>query len=151
METGIRSLVHKFGWTLGVGDGQGGLPCCGLWGCKESHTTEQLNWTELNWKGWLEKSIDTWVCCPILVYCQQCTRGNCHFDGLLTNMSWSHSSFSLPQHFCDLEIQVLEKCPEVLIQGCRLHVQQALVEDMPILTEDRWVIDDLLLCLVFKI
>ena len=25
---------HEFGWTLGVGDGQGGLVCCGSWGCK---------------------------------------------------------------------------------------------------------------------
>ena len=39
---------HRSGWTLGVGDGQGGLACCGSWGCKESDTTEQLNWTELN-------------------------------------------------------------------------------------------------------
>ena len=23
---------HGFGWTLGVGDGQGGLACCGSWG-----------------------------------------------------------------------------------------------------------------------
>ena len=37
---------HEFGWTLGVGDGQAGLVCCGLWGCKESDMTEQLNWTE---------------------------------------------------------------------------------------------------------
>ena len=36
-------------WTLGVGDGQGGLACCDSWGCKESDTTERLNWTELNW------------------------------------------------------------------------------------------------------
>ena len=36
-----------FGWTLGVGDGQGGLVCCGSWGHKESETTERLNWTEL--------------------------------------------------------------------------------------------------------
>ena len=34
---------HGFGWTPGVGDGQGGLVCCGLWGCKESDMTEQLN------------------------------------------------------------------------------------------------------------
>ena len=34
---------HGFGWTLGVVDGQGGLACCGSWGCKESDTTEQLN------------------------------------------------------------------------------------------------------------
>ena len=36
-------------WTLGVGDRQGGLACCDSWGCKESDTTELLNWTELNW------------------------------------------------------------------------------------------------------
>ena len=33
-------------WTPGVGDRQGGLACCDSWGCKESDTTEQLNWTE---------------------------------------------------------------------------------------------------------
>ena len=38
---------HEFGWTPGVGDGQGGLACCGSWGHKESDTTERLNWT--NW------------------------------------------------------------------------------------------------------
>ena len=38
---------HGFGWTPGVGDGQGGLACCGSWGGKESDTTEWLNWTEL--------------------------------------------------------------------------------------------------------
>ena len=31
---------HECGWTLGVGDGQGGLVCCDSWGCKESDTTE---------------------------------------------------------------------------------------------------------------
>ena len=36
-------------WTPGVGAGQGGLACCNSWGHKESDTTEQLNWTELNW------------------------------------------------------------------------------------------------------
>ena len=37
---------HEFEQTLGVGDGQGGLVCCGPWGHKESNTTERLNWTE---------------------------------------------------------------------------------------------------------
>ena len=36
---------HGFGWTPGVGDGQGGLACCCSWGRKESDTTEWLNWT----------------------------------------------------------------------------------------------------------
>ena len=34
---------HGFGWTPGVGDGQGGLECCSPWGRKESDMTEQLN------------------------------------------------------------------------------------------------------------
>ena len=34
---------HGFRWTLGVGDGQGGLVCCSSWGCKELDTTERLN------------------------------------------------------------------------------------------------------------
>ena len=36
-----------FGWTPGVGDGQGGLMCCSSWSRKESDTTERLNWTEI--------------------------------------------------------------------------------------------------------
>ena len=38
---------HGFGWTPGVGDGQGGLACYGSRDRKESDTTEWLNWTEL--------------------------------------------------------------------------------------------------------
>ena len=34
---------HEFGWTLGGGDGQGVLACCGSWSRKELDTTEQLN------------------------------------------------------------------------------------------------------------
>ena len=39
---------REFEWTLGVGDGQGGLACCDSWDCKASDTTEWLNWTELS-------------------------------------------------------------------------------------------------------
>ena len=35
---------HEFEQALGVGDGQGSLACCSLWGCKELDTTEGLNW-----------------------------------------------------------------------------------------------------------
>ena len=50
---------HGFGYTLGVGDGQGGLACCSPWGRKESDRTEGLHWTEmpnpshttLRWEG----------------------------------------------------------------------------------------------------
>ena len=48
---------HGFGWTPGVGDGQGGLVCCGLRGHKELDTAKWLNWTEL--KQW-SVSVQTW-------------------------------------------------------------------------------------------
>ena len=40
------SMGVKSEWTLGVGDGQGGLACCNSWDHKESDMTERLNWTE---------------------------------------------------------------------------------------------------------
>ena len=52
---------HEFGWTPGVGDGQGGLVCCNSWGRKESDTTEQLNCTELNWTG-VSEWVSEWSC-----------------------------------------------------------------------------------------
>ena len=39
----ITDSGHGFGWTPGVGDGQGGLACCSSWGRKESDTTDGLN------------------------------------------------------------------------------------------------------------
>ena len=38
-----RLSGHEFEQTLGIGDGQGGLACCGPWGRKESDMTERLN------------------------------------------------------------------------------------------------------------
>ena len=37
---------HGFGWTPGVGDGQGGLACCSSWVPKSQ--TRLSDWTELN-------------------------------------------------------------------------------------------------------
>ena len=42
---GITNLMDM-SWIMGAGDGQGGLVCCSAWGCKESDTTEWLNWIE---------------------------------------------------------------------------------------------------------
>ena len=44
---GITDSMDMSLGKLGVGDGQGGLACCGSWGRKELDTTNQLNWTEL--------------------------------------------------------------------------------------------------------
>ena len=48
---------REFEWTPGVGDGQGGLSCCGSWGCKELDRTEQLNWTETCLNSALEETV----------------------------------------------------------------------------------------------
>ena len=48
-------MISLTRWTTawahapGVGDGQGSLVCCSLWGHKESDTTEWLNWTGWMW------------------------------------------------------------------------------------------------------
>ena len=40
---------HGFGWTPGVGDGQGGLACSGSWGHRVRHNwVTELNWTEFS-------------------------------------------------------------------------------------------------------
>ena len=60
---------HGLGWTLGVGDGQGGLACCSSWDLRESDTTERLNWS---WFGcflflfpcvmaWLGFAVLNWI------------------------------------------------------------------------------------------
>ena len=39
----------EFEQVPGIGDGQGGLACCGPWGHKESEMTKWLDWTKVNW------------------------------------------------------------------------------------------------------
>ena len=36
---------HEFEKAPGIGDGQGGMACCSLWGRKELDTTERRDWT----------------------------------------------------------------------------------------------------------
>ena len=54
---------HKFEWTLGIGDGQGGLACYSPWGGEELDMTERLNWTAGTTRHlWI---LSTWnVSCP---------------------------------------------------------------------------------------
>ena len=46
---GIINSMDMVWVDSGSWDGQGGLACCGPWGCKWLDMTERLNWTELNW------------------------------------------------------------------------------------------------------
>ena len=65
---------QEFEQALGVGDGQGRLAYRNPWGCRESDTTERLNWTEtclaftirwdqahLGWYGRRLKHLLTWT------------------------------------------------------------------------------------------
>ena len=43
---GITNSMYLIGWTPGVGEGQGGLACCGSWGHRVRHDwVTELNWT----------------------------------------------------------------------------------------------------------
>ena len=60
-------------WTLGFGDGQGGLVCCNSWGRKKLHRIERLNWTEpasqnikQNRKEWDLSPTEEWGYLPIV-------------------------------------------------------------------------------------
>ena len=73
--------AHESEWTLGDGDGQGGLVCCDSWGRKESDTTEWLSWTELNWvvhqnkDCWLQRFTNSmiYICAIWHILCKKCT------------------------------------------------------------------------------
>ena len=77
---------HRFGWTLGVDNEQGGLVCCGSWGRKKSDTTERLNLTELDmekcihsgWKG----SLKNWLICISSYSSISITQCSPHFPAL---------------------------------------------------------------------
>ena len=55
---------REFEWTLGVGNGQGGLVRYNSWGRKELDTTEWLNWTELKVEHCylIQKRFCIWTC-----------------------------------------------------------------------------------------
>ena len=81
---------QEFGWTPGVGDGQGGLACCDSWGHKELDTTEWLNWTELNFHSY-----------PAFTYCYALLYFLCTYtkpQGWPGACSWSGLLLSLCMH-----------------------------------------------------
>ena len=76
-----RLDAHEFGWTPGVGDGQGGLACCDSWGRRELDTTEWLNWTEQKQKILRKGGKNTQ---------KNCTKKDLHepdnHDGMITHL-----------------------------------------------------------------
>ena len=89
---------HGFGWSLGVGDGQGGLAFCGSWGRKESNMTERLNWAfscvaefcllKFCW-GFLHLCSSVILACSFLFLC--CLWFQYQGDGGLVEWVWKCS------------------------------------------------------------
>ena len=83
-----------------VGDGQGTLPCCSPWGCKESEMTERLNWA-----------------CPSLRARLSHSLGNSisYFHSVPTCIYWEcHLLLFLPLKICQATLLLL------LSQGGRI-------------------------------
>ena len=82
-----RLDAREFGWTPGVGNGQGSLACYDSWGCKESDTTEWLNWTELNIYCHRQDNKEVWIKIKRI-----------HWKPCNLNLNWKHHS-ELTIHF----------------------------------------------------
>ena len=55
---------HEFEQAPGIGDGQGSLVCCSLWGRRVRYNwVTKLNWTELNWIR-INNTKNTFQGCP---------------------------------------------------------------------------------------
>ena len=81
---------HEFEQALGVGNGQGGLACFSPCGRRESDTTEQLNWTELNWtKEWHQNLIQF-----LLALITQCLGPYVLLGEYLLNFKWINKKIS---------------------------------------------------------
>ena len=81
---------HAFGWTLGVGDGQGGLVCFYSWGRKELDMTEWLNWTEngQNPKHWQHQLVvKIWSSWTVIDCWWECKMVHSHFGRQFANSS----------------------------------------------------------------
>ena len=89
---------YGFGWTLGVGDGQGGLACCGSWVAKSR--TWLSDWTELNW-GLSRKTQFLWSLWPEN-YTHSSNISTSLSSSLIPAQPWNHTSVA-----CILILQVI--------------------------------------------
>ena len=108
---------HESVWTLGVGDGPGGLACCNLWGRKESDMTEPLIWSDLIWSDWkvaLSSCLET-ICILCYIYPAQ-------------SLNLGISSLWVQSHHCLL---VCNSVVEYIAIICKnLHVYSAVRFEM---------------------
>ena len=101
---------HEFEQALRVGDGQGSLGCCSLWGHK--------SWTPLS--DWTEPNIS--AISPALVVKHKSTKStkdhSCLYDGLLDSWIWFSSTSIILIHPCDF---VKVKWKLCIFDACEDH------------------------------
>ena len=77
----------------GESQGPGSLVGCCLWGRKESHSTERLNWTELSWNEWEKKCHcrePAWGIPPVTRSCGRGLMGKAsQASGFPPGISWA--------------------------------------------------------------
>ena len=93
-------------WIPRVGDAQGGLVCCDSWGCKESDTTEWLNWTDVNWSSYslIANYHNQWLHYVLCFVAQLCLT-------LCDPMDYSLPGFSVHGEFSRQESSSGLPCP----------------------------------------
>ena len=111
----------KFEWTPGVGDGQGGLACCNSWGRKELDTTEQLNWTELNWS--LPNSDNSRNWCHIYISEPFTDHSLTGTGNTKTSKIYSIPCFFLAEQFQGIQVSLTPKCSD---ESCVFEVQESV-------------------------
>ena len=87
---------HEFEWTPGVGDGQGGLVCCGSWDRKRvGHDwATQLNWTECLCQVLLLSSIDIIVNTTVKFYREYILHYDKYFPKLRLEVKYIFSTYT---------------------------------------------------------
>ena len=107
---------HDYGWTPGVGDGQGGLACCDSWGLRVGH-----DWaTKLNWSfSWLKsfdgekRSISSFLRFPLICWLSvQVNFYHCNRTGSLYNRLC----------YCFFFCQIIVICSSVSLRSLLLIV-----------------------------
>ena len=113
---------HEFEQALGIGDGQGRMVCCSPWDCKESDTTEHLNfrhnWApELNWTA-LQIYLNHGRKCGYQIFKLRKGSWRKQVAMLMTRSSWAIAKAILGLlHFLNIVVSIL---PRTACQGVKI-------------------------------
>ena len=109
-----RCNGHEFKQTPGAGDGQGSLECCSPWDCKESDTTEWLNWYILSL---IQNTLGAFFFFISSLY--QMHKVNFH-----RRYCWTSYQVSISLPYFLIELQLLKVSTFLL---CNLHLRKTVL------------------------